>query len=224
MPKVSRVNKFRVKASVSANDTPRFTKPLKAGGENNTGIENGNARGSSDDKQSLSRGQRKRLAKREQYMKREKMILSSLRVQKLEVQKKKIDGLDAIKEALAQTMQKSMSSNTHGKTAENSELQDTAEKSIIKTNKTKRSLAQKEVSHMSLVLQHPSFQNNPFSTIQEHLRNTLAKQAEEQQVVAEERIQKEKKDASERKELKKEKLRNLKYHKAQSGGARRKRR
>jgi hypothetical protein len=50
--------------------------------------------------EALSRGQRKRLAKREQFLKREKMVMSSLLLKKLEEQKGKIDGLDAIKEAL----------------------------------------------------------------------------------------------------------------------------
>ena len=50
--------------------------------------------------QTLSRGQRRRQAKRDQYRKREQMILSSLRLKSQEEQKGRIDGLDAIREAL----------------------------------------------------------------------------------------------------------------------------
>ena len=49
---------------------------------------------------SLSRGQRKRQAKHEKFLKKEKMILSSLMLKKQDEQKKRIDGLDAIKQAL----------------------------------------------------------------------------------------------------------------------------
>ena len=53
---------------------------------------------------SLSRGQRKRQAKRDQYLRREKLILSSLQLQKAQEQARRIDGLDAMKEALLATV------------------------------------------------------------------------------------------------------------------------
>ena len=55
----------------------------------------------SDDKaDALSRGQRKRQAKRDQYLKREHMIMTSLKLKREDEQKKRIDGLDSIREAL----------------------------------------------------------------------------------------------------------------------------
>lgn len=52
--------------------------------------------------------------------------------------------------------------------------------SLYEKNKQKKNIAIEEVVHYNLVLQHPSFQSNPFETMQEHLRNTLAKSIEEQ--------------------------------------------
>ena len=103
----------------------------------------------------LSRGQRKRQAKRDQYLKREKLILSTLKLQKEEDQKKRIDGMDAIRKALKATMTKSTTSD--------SSKDDTGDR--VETNKAKQQVAAKEVTHMNLVLQHPAFQSNPFDTI-----------------------------------------------------------
>jgi hypothetical protein len=165
--------------------------------------------------QTLSRGQRKRQAKREQYLQRETLILSSLKVQKAEDQKNRIDGLDALKEALVQTMKRNASGS--GTSDGNANANAPASTS----NKSKKSIAQKELPHLNLVLQHPSFQSNPFGTMQEHLRNTLAQQAQEQEVVAsKERMENEKK-AAEKKEPKKERIRNAKYEKGRKGHWRR---
>ena len=87
MPKVSRVGKFRATAKSSSPSAP----PKASPNENND---------ASDKSSSLSRGQRKRQAKREQYMKREKMILSSLRLQKLQEEKGRLDGFEAVRLSL----------------------------------------------------------------------------------------------------------------------------
>ena len=135
--------------------------------------------------QQLSRGQRKRQAKRGQFLKKEKMILSSLLLRRQEEQKKRIDGLDAIKQALM------------GATAKSTDDQNPNNiliKSVhhITTNKAKRKLVAKEIEHVNLILQHPSFQKNPFETMQEHLRNTLADDRKQHEILSKERTEEEK--------------------------------
>lgn len=156
--------------------------------------------------ESLSRGQRKRLAKREQFLKRERMVMSSLRLKKLEEQKGKLDGLDAIKEALTST------------TSTATEAQSSAHPSApavqqlsSHTVKAKKNLANSEIGHMGLVLEHPSFIENPFAAIQQHLRNSLESDAE---MLQEESLKREKEYKiieDKKKEEKKEKIRDIRF-------------
>lgn len=135
--------------------------------------------------QQLSRGQRKRQAKREQFLKKEKMILSSLMLQRQEEQKKRIDGLDAIKQALMDTSAKSR----------NDQNTDSSTKKPVQhvaTNKAKRKLVAKEIEHVNLILQHPAFKRDPFETMQEHLRNTLAEDRKQHEMVSKKRTDEEK--------------------------------
>lgn len=158
--------------------------------------------------ESLSRGQRKRLAKREQYLKRERMVMSSLRLKRLEEQKGKLDGLDAIKEALAST---TSTSDIVSREAQSSSQ--STEKLTSHTVKAKKNLANSEIGHMGLVLEHPSFVENPFAAIQQHLRNSLESDAE---VLKAESLKREKEDklAEERKkEDRKEKIRDIRFSK-----------
>lgn len=122
------------------------------------------------EQQPLSRGQRKRTAKREQYLKREQLVLSSLELKRQEDQKKRIDGLDAMKSALLDTI------HLHA-AAKSDTTATTTTTAIIKTNKSRQRLVGKEVAQMALVLQHPSFQADPFATIRQHLKNTIPQQA-----------------------------------------------
>jgi Ribosome biogenesis protein SLX9 len=110
----------------------------------------------------LSRGQRKRMAKRDQYLKREQMVLSSLELKRQDEQKKRIDGLDAMKSALMDTI-RLHSSKQAGE----------EKNTVVKTNKARQRLVGPEVAQMTLVLQHPSFQADPFATIRQHLKNTI---------------------------------------------------
>lgn len=158
--------------------------------------------------ESLSRGQRKRLAKREQYLKRERMVMSSLRLKRLEEQKGKLDGLDAIKEALAST---TSTSDIVSREAQSSSQ--STEKLTLHTVKAKKNLANSEIGHMGLVLEHPSFVENPFAAIQQHLRNSLESDAE---VLKAESLKREKEDklAEERKkEDRKERIRDIRFSK-----------
>lgn len=149
MPKVSKAGKFRKAAS-----KPKEEKQAAPA--------------------ALSRGQRKRQAKREQYLKRETMILSTLQLKQQEEQKKRIDGLGALKEALTSV---DTSPSTSAATAQQPS----------NTLKGKKNLAAREMEHMNLVLQHPAFLSNPFEAIQQHLRNSLAGQAQEQEAKSRER-------------------------------------
>jgi hypothetical protein len=144
----------------------------------------------------MSRGQRKRHAKRDQYLKREKMILSSLQLKSQEEQKRRIDGLDAIRDAL-------MNTSKHG-----SSSSDPAEepKQSYTTNKAKRKLVAEEVHHLNLVMQHPAFIADPFETMQEHLRNTLADEKKQLEDQAKVRSQQEKKTVEAKKTQKKKRL------------------
>lgn len=131
MPKVSRVGKFRATAKKSS----EAASPKQE------------ANDVTESKEPLSRGQRKRLAKREQYLKREKMVLSSLRLQRLEEQKGKLDGLDAIRESLPELRVKSSTSSSKTDVMINPV--------VTNTNKSKKAVANTEISHMGLVLEHP---------------------------------------------------------------------
>jgi hypothetical protein len=198
MPKVSRVGRSRNKLVVDA--------PVENEADANDGP---------DPKEILSRGQRKRMLKRQQYLKRELMVLSTLKIKKLEDQKGRLDGMDAIKDALTQTIQKNKQLSKQPE-----EVIDPSTDSL-KSNKAKQKIAQKEMTHMNLVLQHPSFKSNPFATMQEHLRNSLAKQAEEQEITAKsERIQ-EAIQTAEKKVARKERIRDAKFEKTRRKGRRR---
>jgi hypothetical protein len=144
--------------------------------------------------QQLSRGQRKRLAKRENYLRKERLILSSLKLQRHEEQQRRIDGLDAMKQAL-------MSSSIISKMGN---LNERMSIQAVTTNKAKRRLVAEEVEHLSLVLQHPAYKQNPFATMQEHLHNMLAKERKTQEATSRQRRQKEKQEREENLQLKKE--------------------
>ena len=165
-----------------------------------------------DKKQALSRGQRKRLAKREQYLKREKMVMASLKLKRQDEQRGKLDGLDALREALISTHKPGKRGGGEGgndKSDKDESDSATPQPAPCSTNKAKKNLAGREVAHMNLVLEHPSFKANPFATLQEHLRNTLSGQANELKRTAETEAAKEKKETAERKKAKKEKIRDL---------------
>ena len=136
------------------------------------------------------------------------MVMSSLRLKRLEEQKGKLDGLDAIKEALAST---TSTSDTVCREAQSSSQ--STEKLTSHTVKAKKNLANSEIGHMGLVLEHPSFVENPFAAIQQHLRNSLESDAE---VLKAESLKREKEDklAEERKkEDRKERIRDIRFSK-----------
>lgn len=152
------------------------------------------------------------------------MILSTLKLQRSQEQKGRLDGLDAIKEALVETIQKSREKSS---TDRNTNAQESSSSStmiekheIAKTNKAKMDIAQKELTHLNLVLQHPSFVSNPFATMQEHLKNSLSENAQQLEITAKEERIREAKRAEERKEARKERIRDAKYMKGKKGGKR----
>lgn len=157
--------------AVSEQQQPKTTAPTTDGSANattNTGSAN------------LSRGQRKRMAKREQYLRREKMVMNSLAVKRQEEQKRRIDGLDAIRDALMDAAAKATGSGGVSATVGEQERGGSGSSgkqgqgnSQLKSNKSRRKLVQREVQQMDLVLQHPSFVDDPLATIREHLQNTI---------------------------------------------------
>mmetsp|Transcript_17196 Transcript_17196/g.35290 ORF Transcript_17196/g.35290 Transcript_17196/m.35290 type:complete len:256 (-) Transcript_17196:103-870(-) len=228
MPKVSKVGKFRAKAAASPAAVPKRTVVAPSPGkdkatdaaetnESNSIVTppstHGAAATCSDAakpaKHALSRGQRKRQAKREQYLRREKMVLSTLRLEQEKEQKGRIDGLDSIREALMESVAGKKTGGKDGSVKEASKEEEKLSDSI-ETNKAKKNLAGKELTHMGLVLQHPAFKSDPFGAIREHLKNTLASQAEVQQKESETRRREEEIKEAERKRQKKEKLKAAK--------------
>ena len=164
----------------------------------------------------LSRGQRKRLANREQYLKREKMVMSSLRLQRLEQEKGKLDGLLAIREALGEACSshppKSLTSDAKDMKSDATKKQPTCN-----TNRSKKAVANREISHMGLVLEHPSFRENPFAAIQQHLRNSLAPEAEQMKQKSQKRDVEDDEVEAKKKEERKERLREAKFSKKKKG-------
>lgn len=150
----------------------------------------------------LSRGQRKRLSKREQYYKKETMILSSLNLARLEEQKRRIDGLDSLKQALMETS----AQEPPKESARTSSKASTGAATAVSSNKAKRRLVSDEVQHLGLILQHPKFKEDPFATMQEHLKNSLAEDRTEQEALSEERSKAENLKTEEKNRRKKERL------------------
>ena len=161
------------------------------------------------DDEPLSRGQRKRLAKRDQYLKRENMVLSSLRLKRLEGQVGKLDGLDAIREALGVASSSSSSSSSGAAAVEGGGAKKVPP--TCDTNKSRRALANAEISHMGLVLRHPAFNEDPFEAIRQHLRNSLAGDAEKLDTASKARDEEDGKLDAKKKEEKKERLRDAKF-------------
>mmetsp|Transcript_12239 Transcript_12239/g.25353 ORF Transcript_12239/g.25353 Transcript_12239/m.25353 type:complete len:248 (+) Transcript_12239:3448-4191(+) len=211
MPKVSKVGRFRGASGRNVKEAPLLTPESKDGEKSEEDDKN-----PSRNNQTLSRGQRKRQAKREQYLKREKMVLASLRLKRKDEQRGKLDGLDALRDALlpiAATDKKKGGSGDDGHesaaAAARSNTSDAAADTapaLCATNRAKKNLAGREVAHMNLVLEHPAFKANPFETLQEHLRNTLSGQGDELKRKAEAESAEEKKKDAEKKKAKKEKL------------------
>lgn len=181
MPKISKVGKFRKTAAAAAVSTATIKQKPQ---DEATGSTNREQQPSK-----LSRGQRKRQAKRDQYLQREKMILSSLTLKRQEEQKKRIDGMDALRKALLETEATTTTTSATAPSKANTV-------NLLKSNKSRTKLVAKEVTQMNLVMQHPAFQADPFATIRQHLQNTLAgdKQEQRAQAVIHERERKEKQE------------------------------
>jgi hypothetical protein len=217
MPKATKVGKFRSASKASSRDVRAApltsqsnpssdNKKLgEAHPKNTDDTKNDDEFPSERDDAPLSRGQRKRLAKREQYLKRENMVMSSLRLRRLDDQKGKLDGLDAIREALTTSTTSSSSvSVTKQQQAPNKLM-------TCNTNKSKRTLANSEISHMGLVLSHPKFNEDPFAAIKLHLQNSLVDDAKKLKVTSEERNVEDSKLVAQKKEERKERIRDAKF-------------
>jgi Ribosome biogenesis protein SLX9 len=192
MPKVGKdkkLNRLARRVAVS-NPLPTLSKATETTTDHDAGTKPA---------QALSRGQRKRQAKQEQYLKKEKMILSTLMLKKREEQKKRIDGMDAIRDALLETTKST-------ETKQDVEVCNPT----YGSNRAKKSLISGEIERMQLVQQHPAFKEDPFATIQEHLKNTFSEQREKLQKEAQQKADNDKKKQDQRKQEKKERLQGVK--------------
>lgn len=217
MPKATKVGKFRSASNASSRDVraaPLTSQSYLSSDKKKLGEVQKNTDSATNDDEfpnelddaPLSRGQRKRLAKREQYLKRENMVMSSLRLRRLDDQKGKLDGLDAIREALTSSTTSSSVSVTQQKQALDKPM-------TCNTNKSKRTLANFEISHMGLVLSHPKFNEDPFAAIRLHLQNSLVDDAKKLKVTSEARNEEESKLVAIKKEERKERIRDAKFSK-----------
>mmetsp|Transcript_24331 Transcript_24331/g.28667 ORF Transcript_24331/g.28667 Transcript_24331/m.28667 type:complete len:224 (-) Transcript_24331:35-706(-) len=211
MPKVRRLNKFSTKSSPLTSSLP----PSKKGASSQSSTSNpqNDVNEPETKRPPLNRGEKKRNARREKYLKRENMIRNTLKLRKNDDPKGLLDGMDAIKEALTQAVQKNREISRQKSLEASSTSSSTTNGGVefSKTNKGKRDIAQREIPHLNLVLQHPSFKENPFATMQEHLRNSVAEQKVVLEVQAEKQRQDDQKKLEEKKEEKKERIREMKY-------------
>lgn len=221
MPKVSKVGRFRASAS---------SRNVKASPLNDDYLKNGSGLfdkqpdsvKASDAKEvsvSMSRGQRKRQAKKDQYLKKENMVLSSLRLARMEEQRGRLDGLDALKEALLPISFGSATAagkedgkgSTQGDDSDaRASVTSKAVGPVVATNKAKKNLASRELAHMNLVLEHPAFQANPFEAIREHLKNSLSNQADMNQEESEARAKEIKSKDLQKRKARKDKAKAIK--------------
>jgi hypothetical protein len=171
------------------------------------------------DSNPLSRGQRKRLAKREQYLRRENLILSCLNLRtRPTAQPSRMDAMNEMKNALLESIGAASTTTT---TTTTNNTAATANTSVIASQPTattndRRMVLAKEISQMGLVLQHPAFQADPFATLREHLNNTLAHDQQCQQQAAQQRHQQQRQHDINKKRQRNEKSFQFQTNKAQS--------
>ena len=134
--------------------------------------------------------------------------MSSLRLRRLEDQVGKLDGLDAIREALRDA---SSSSRSSGNAEKGKGTPPPMSSSSCNTNRSRRALVNAEISHMGLVLSHPAFNDDPFSAIRQHLRNSLVNDAEKLRTISEARDVADGTSLARKKEERKERQRDAKF-------------
>lgn len=224
MPKASKVGKFRAAARATSRDVTGAPLTAQYLAQKKKDAVTKTEDAADDENGALSRGQRKKLAKRERYLKREKMIMSSLRLKRLEEQKGRLDGLDAIREALGEASTAAASPTecviaaAKEAIAKKSADISSTKNAACTTNKSKKALANVEISHMGLVMQHPSFKEDPFAAIQAHLRNSLAPEVERMERESQKRQEEDTIANTKKKEERKERQRDAKYEKCTRKG------
>mmetsp|Transcript_43257 Transcript_43257/g.74681 ORF Transcript_43257/g.74681 Transcript_43257/m.74681 type:complete len:229 (+) Transcript_43257:44-730(+) len=109
----------------------------------------------------LSRGQRKRAARRERFLKKMNLVNQAKSVEELSKQGV-LGSLGSIKDVLLNSDIIASSKTNAAKAPQK-----------VVHNKAKKTVAAQEVQHLSLVLKHPQFMKDPIAAIQEHLRNSL---------------------------------------------------
>ncbi|GMI57245.1 hypothetical protein ScalyP_jg6879 [Parmales sp. scaly parma] len=159
MPKANRVGKSRAQAKAAALPTSAkdhdITIELVAEAE--TG-------------KSLSKGQQKRQARRDEFLRKLETVNSSLSLDS----NKKMKNPSSIGLDKSFVCTEMFNTNAEGTTTTTSPPKPKPKPKSTTSNKKKKQVAIHELEQLKLVLQHPSFVENPFATIQSHLENTLA--------------------------------------------------
>lgn len=115
----------------------------------------------------LSKGQKKRLQKKEKVM--TKIGLISPVFQSAQLKKKKKEEDNALYSELEATMKLNLASDS----SNNGVIKAAADTSM-KSNKMKKSVAVREAARMKLVQQHPAFMENPIAAINLHLQQMIS--------------------------------------------------
>ena len=176
MPKANKVGKTR-KAARS---------PQSFGDNDND--ETGQSQSAYD---GLSKGQRKKLMKKRQWEKKMMVVQQSLTLKNFRAGKGGGGGggiMSGLDDALKGVEAEIRSEDGVAKDAASAAAA-AAAAAAVKTNKAKHTLGVAEVGHLKLVLQHPSFVEDPFAAIKEHLNNTLP-ECEDNSGVGEKRAKK----------------------------------
>jgi hypothetical protein len=121
----------------------------------------------------LSRGQRKRLAKRQQYQARQSLIQSSLQLDTVPLGVKTLQ--NAIDGVNTQTNSNSNNDNNNSNNGAAVRIKTTHQA-------TRWRLQESAMKHVGLVLQHPVFEQDPFQALQLHLKHTLPNSAAKDEI------------------------------------------
>ncbi|DAZ97122.1 TPA: hypothetical protein N0F65_010445 [Lagenidium giganteum] len=120
----------------------------------------------------LSRGQRKRLKKRNAFMRKMGLVNRVVQEKASETKKKEqgaFAGLAELQASLFVSDKAAASKLTQSTNRENAKP--TQKKAL--NGKQRQKLAVRELGHLKAVHTHPSFQGDPFAAIQMHLQNTV---------------------------------------------------
>ena len=123
-----------------------------------------------------SRGQQKRQARREQFLKKLTLINGSLNLGggPSSAPLRKAPAPQPAVSAMGDLMDALESDDVDAKALSAEKAKAALVRAQVTSNRAKKAVALQELEHFKLVLQHPVFVSNPFEAMQQHLNNTLA--------------------------------------------------